>query len=367
MGNKGTGGRPSGSKAVSPIQIDPSVKPTRIKQDPSNMKYICTCCGKEYPTQKGNFPVSNSMLYAGNNGYISICKPCVEKLYQQLIGFYSGNEEHAIEHCCRLFDWYYSDDVVSMTKNISRDRSKISVYPSKMNLRNVEGTTYLDTVKEQHGNKILKFSDIAEPAEEGEESDGIRAPLATKETIMFFGFGYTDEDYDFLLNQYTDWTTRYECKTKAQEELFKNLCIAQLTLQKAQLRGSTKEVTDTMKTFQELLGTANLKPSQTNDNALADQNTFGTLIKKWENERPIGEADEEWKDVDGINHYINTYFLGHLCNLVHVENDYEAEYREELAKYTAKPPEYSSDEISETSILDKFSTKKKQDDDGSAS
>lgn len=358
-------GRPVGGNKLeyaklsssSAIKIDPAVKIKKIEQDPDGIKYKCSCCGKEYTAQKGNFPVTNSMLYEGNNGYLTICKSCVEKYYQQLVGVYSGNEEHALEHCCRLFDWFYSNDVVAMTKNISQGRSKVSVYPSKMNIKQVQdkGKTYLDTIriKHQQDDKIMDVEDIITP-DETAESIGERA---SKDTIMFFGFGYNDEEYLFLEDQYADWTTRYECKTKAQEELFKSICIAQLTIQRAQRRGSTKEVTDAMKTFQDLLGTANLKPSQTNDNALADQNTFGTLIKKWETERPIAEADEEWKDVDGINKYINTFFLGHLCNLVHVENDYEEQYREEMAKYTVTPPVYEEDEMGETALLDKFSNK----------
>ncbi len=341
--------------STSQIKIDQSVKIKKIEQTPAGGKFKCSCCGKEYTSQKGNFPVSNSVLFEGNNGFLTICRSCVEKYYQQLIGVYSGNEEHALEHCCRLFDWYYSDDAVAMTKNISQGRSKVSVYPSKMNMVQIrdKGTTYLDTVRDKHGNKIMDANDIATP-DEMADGAGTKAPI---ETIMFFGFGYSDQEYIYLGDQYGDWTTRYECKTKAQEELFKSICIAQLNVQRAQSRGSTKEVNEAMKTFQDLLGTANLKPSQTNDNALADQNTFGTLIKKWETERPISQPDEDWKDVDGISKYIDTYFLGHLCNLVHVENDYEEQYREEMAKHTVTPPEYEEDEMGETSLLDKFSNK----------
>ena len=356
-------GRPVGGNKIektkrsssSAIKIDPAVKIKKIEKDPEGTKYKCSCCGKEYSSQKGNFPVSNSMLYEGNGGYITICRSCVEKYYQQLVGVYSGNEEHALEHCCRLYDWYYSDEAVAMTKNISQGRSRVSVYPSKMNIVQVskEGKTYLDTIRNRHNDKIMNIDDIPTP-DETAESIGERV---SKDIIMFFGFGYTDEEYLFLEDQYADWTTRYECKTKAQEELFKSICIAQLTIQRAQRRGSTKEVTDAMKTFQDLLGTANLKPSQTNDNAIADQNTFGTLIKKWENERPIASPEPEWQDVDGIHKYIDTYFLGHLCNLVHVKNDYEEQYRKEMEKHTVTPPVYEEDEAGETALLDKFSNK----------
>ena len=124
---------------------------------------------------------------------------------------------------------------------------------------------------------------------------------------------YSDEEYEYLESEYQSWTTRHECKTKAQEEIFKGLCIAQLTIRRARQNGTNKEFTDAIKTFQDLLGAANLKPSQTNDNALVEQNTFGTLIRRIENERPIREALPEWKDVDDIERYIDTYFLGHMA------------------------------------------------------
>lgn len=338
--------------SASAVKVDSEIKLKKITQASSEGKYRCSCCGKEYKGQKGNFPVSNSVLYAGNNGYVTICRHCIERYYQQLIEFYSGNEEHAIEHCCRLFDWYYSTDAAAMTKNASKGYSRISMYPSKMNMLQIreKGTSFLDTLRERYGNRIMKEEDIHEA--EGNDS------AASREMILFFGFGYSDEEYAFLGKQYTDWITRYECKTKAQEELFKNICISQLTIQRAQQGGNTREVADAMKTFQDLLGTANLKPNQTNDNALADQNTFGTLIKKWENDEPISEPEEEWQDVDGIHRYIDTWFLGHLSNLVHVKNDYESEYLQERDKYTVTPPSYEEDEdTGETSLLDKFSDK----------
>ncbi len=349
----GTKQRYTQLSSASTVKVDSNVKMKKIIQDPPAGKYRCSCCGKEYKSQKGNFPVTNSWLDENNNGYLTVCRSCIEKYYQQLIEFYSGNEEHAIEHCCRLFDWYYNTDAAAMTKNASKGYSRISMYPSKMNMVQIrdKGTTFLDTLRERYSNRIMSEEDI-------QSAESENSATVSKETIQFFGFGYSDEEYAFLAKQYTDWTTRYECKTKAQEELFKNICISQLTIQRVQKNGAAREVADAMKTFQDLLGTANLKPNQTNDNALADQNTFGTLIKKWENDAPIAEPDEEWKDVDGIHRYINTWFLGHLSNLVHVKNDYEEEYEREKEKYTVVPPTYEEDEdVGETSILDKYSNK----------
>lgn len=357
MADKREAVRQKGARAV---KVDSSVKLSR-RDASQNEVYKCACCGKEYTTQKGNFLASKSILYKGNNGYITICRECAERYYLQLIGYYSGNEEHALERCCQLFDWYYHEDISAMVKGKVglNSASALAQYASKMNIANFasKGTTYLDTVRDRaEREKTIDAEDVRQVEETAEESANIdNVPV---DTIKFFGYGYTSEEYEYLAEQYGDWCARYECKTKAQEELFKSLCVAQVNVQRAQKRGNTKEVNEAMKMFQDLLGAANIKPNQINDYALADQNTFGTLIKKWENERPISEPAEEWKDVDGIYKYVDTYFLGHLCNLVHVKNDREEAYRREMEKYTVKPPAYEEDEIGgETALLDKFSDK----------
>ena len=341
--------------SASEINVNPAAVVKKITPKETKGEYKCSCCGKVYSYQKDNFPVSNSILFAGNNGYLTVCRNCIDKYYLQLVEFYSGNEEHAIEHCCRQFDWYYSNDAVAMTKNISAGRSRILMYPSKMNMVQIKnkGTTYLDTLRERSNEKIMSVEDIEKSQPTEDKKNEIE-----REAIAFFGLGYTPEDYTFLWQQYQDWVSRYECQTKAQEELFKNICITQLAIQKAQRSGNVRAANDAMKTFQDLLGTANLKPSQNNDNALAEQNTFGTLIKKWESERPICEPEKEWEDVDGINKAIDTFFLGHLSNLVHVKNDNAQLYLDEMAKYSVKPPVYEDDEeVGETSLLDKYSDK----------
>ena len=347
------------------LKINSSMKLQKIEPTAGAGRYKCTCCGKEYASQKGYFPVSNSILFAGNGGFIPVCRECVERYYMQMIGVFSGNEEHAIRRVCQIFDWYYNDEVAAMTKDVSSGRSKISMYPNKMNLVQIKnkGTTYIDTLADEQKFKIMSEEDIKEPETDEETGEQI-TPAVDPETVKFFGYGYTDKEYMYLEDQYGDWSTRYECKTKAQEELFKSLCIAQLTIQKAQRGGTTKDINDAMKTFQDLLGTANLKPSQTNDNALAEQNSFGTLIKKWENEQPIPAPDPKWIDVDGIERYIDTYFLGHLCNLVHVKNDKEAAYRAEMEKTTVRPPTYEEDDLGETSLLDRYSDKETKGVDG---
>lgn len=159
-----------------------------------------------------------------------------------------------------------------------------------------------------------------------------------KELEQFFGEGYSEKDYIYLSYEYDDYCNRYEVDSKALENLIKEIVITQLDIRKK--RAMNEKVDAQQKTLQDLLGSSNLKPVQETGANAVDQESFGTLIKKWENERPIPEPDEAWKDVDGIGKYVRTFFLGHLARLFGKEGDnpYKDEYEEEIEKHTVRPP-----------------------------
>ena len=60
-------------------------------------------------SRKNNFLSSGSPLFKENGGYTTICHSCVDEQYKKLFCFYNGDVSQAIEHCRRLFDWYYND------------------------------------------------------------------------------------------------------------------------------------------------------------------------------------------------------------------------------------------------------------------
>ena len=360
-------GRPQGGNMLekvkqlkqTPTKINSEFKMPKIsiKESDSSRQYTCTCCGKTYSKQEGNFlKAGDSILWQANKGYMPICKSCAEVIFGALTDFFCGNEEKSLQLFCNYMDMYYDEQASAMSaKHLQVGRSRIACYPSKMNTRQVKqkGSTYLDTIKNEvkDSSIIRTANDIITPTDDENEF------VITKEMLKKWGYGLKPEEYEWLNEQEQDWQSRVECRSKPQEELIRTICVAQLNILRAQQSGGNKTA-EAMKTFQDLLASCNLQPRQNTDNDLADQNTFGTLIKQYENERPIPKADEEWEDVDGIKTYIDTWFLGHLCNLTHVSNDYESAYRKELEKFTVKPPVYEDDEEAvDVSLLDKYSDK----------
>lgn len=297
--------------------------------------YYCTRCGREYKTQRGNFPYNQSTLFDGNNHYSHICSSCIDELFEHYTKTL-GSELAALRRICAKLDWYFSPTVFDMTDKTSMEASRCAMYASKLALKQNKGKTFDTTLDEEQLDGVAEVT--------SEIPDKIR---------KFFGDGYSDAEYRFLDEQYKDWRARYECQTKAQEELFKNLSFMQLNIFRAQREGG-KKTPEAMKAFNELLSSAAIKPSQRNDNTLAEQNTFGTLIRKWEETRPIPEPDPEWEDVDGIVRYITIYFIGHLCKMLGLRNKYASMYEREMAKYRVERPEEDEEDEDDASFEKTF-------------
>jgi len=153
-----------------------------------------------------------------------------------------------------------------------------------------------------------------------------------------------DDDLLFLENEYEDWVGRYECQTKAQEEIFERICFNKLDAAKARKEG--KPTKDIDKSLQDLLATQNITPRQNagSMDAMSDAQTFGTLIQKWENTRPIPEVDEDLKDVDKMGLYIDAFYRGHMSKMLDIPNKYSHIYEKVMDKYTVKKRDYGIDD-----------------------
>lgn len=162
-------------------------------------------------------------------------------------------------------------------------------------------------------------------------------PVA-KDVISFWGKGFSNSDYNFLEDYYNDIIISYEHDSPIQRNIYKNMAITQLEANKARSENRINDYDKLMKSLSNLMNDANIKPVQETGANAAEQATLGLLIKKWENERPIPDPEDEFKDVDGIMKYVQVWFLGHLSRMLNIENSYSKIYEDELEKYTVDNP-----------------------------
>ena len=323
--------------------IEPQNNQNKKSVISSKDKFTCFYCEREYV--ETNFYNSNSEFYS-YIGKIPYCKQCIERFYQQYFDRYTNEgcltpEKKAVQRLCMALDIYYRDDVFTSAMNKIKT-SGMNISPMYQYMKMIHLSQY-NRKKETYENTITEAEQ--ENFAMASISDLSSEITVDQKTIDFFGTGFNDEDYKFLKREYDDWTARHECNTKAQEEVIKDICFNRLQNLKALRRGEdTKDITAS---FQKMLDAGKLQPKQNAGDATADNQTFGTLIDKWENERPLPEIDEELRDVDKIGVYIDTFFKGHLAKMMGLKNGLSNLYNKFMKKYTVEKPEYDNDENSE--------------------
>ena len=121
-------------------------------------EFYCCRCQKQYKRQKSNFPASQSSLYKGNGGYLTICNNCVDELFEHY-KYAIGNEADAIRRICLKFDIYWNPEIYSMLNKASTSQSRVRAYISKTNLYKYIGKTFDDTLDEEYIQKLEAEAD----------------------------------------------------------------------------------------------------------------------------------------------------------------------------------------------------------------
>ena len=298
-------------------------KPEYSKQDLK--EYTCAVCRRRYKGKDRKFAKSYSMIYTGNDNCMTVCKPCVYSIYEEYLDKYEGDERKAIKRICMMFDLYFSEEIVEKAGTGKLNyANKMAAYLKLLNLKEYLKKTYDDYLFGEE----YKEEEKEERKGKKEEEKGV-----SEKYIKTWGFGFNVEEYKLLNNKYSEWKSKVIIDGVARESLVRDLCVIKLQQQKALQEGEVDLYNRLQKTYQDTLSSANLKPIQTENDDKIREKPLGVLIEMFENENPIPEPLEEWKDTDKIVKLFNTYFLGHLCKMLNIKNRYSEMYEKEMNKY----------------------------------
>lgn len=323
----------------------------------SSEKSVCCRCGTAYSRRKGYFPVSYAILYKGT-GYIPICKDCIDKMYEAYLA-QCNDAKTAVHQMCRKLDLYWSDNVFEIVSRKATTRTMMTQYIAKINTITYAGKSYDDSLVERGSlwGFINADENIIEEIE-AEEPTGIynETPDVPDDIVAFWGQGYAPSMYETLEKKFSYYKSRFPQEDEIDlgtERLLRQICVLEATIDRDSAAG--RPVEKSVNTYNTLLGSLNLKPTQKKDDSdiTIDSTPFGVWVHRWENQRPIPEPDPELQDVDGIVRYISIWFLGHLCKMLGIKNTYCKLYEDELAKMRIERPEYE-DEDDETMFNDIF-------------
>lgn len=284
----------------------------------------CPKCGKWLPSEAGFYMDRN---YVG--GRFIVCKKCVQEMVEQRKN--ANDESHeskeTVMAACQFMNIPYLDDVYvnCVTACMAQLGERYSTSPFIAYVRKIKSLQQYDGMT--WADSILPDDDIDENV-----SDRM---------AQLFGKGFTAEDYKYLENEYDDWCTRTEVDTKSQQTYVKQICLQSLEIYKDRKAG--KDVSKKLEVLDRLMSSSNLQPKQNVGNAATDSLSLGEMIDKWEQEKPIPEPSEEFKDVDGIGEYVRVWFAGHLAHALGLKNAYSKEYDDYVKEYTVSKPEEIED------------------------
>ncbi|MEI2465004.1 hypothetical protein [Niallia taxi] len=292
-------------------------------------KIRCSACGAfKKPT---DYYVSYSPFHKAT-GKLHVCKVCVSKPID--------SKETLIDTLRKIDKPFIETLFISSTEESEKTGKSVwGLYMKNVSMGQYKTFNWNDSEFEGfQSEKLVK----ADPLTEIEDEEIDLSKEEMRYLINFWGKGFDIESYIWLQQEYEDFLNRYECDSKGMELLIKEICLQQLDIKTRRSNG--EKVDQQLKTLQDLLGSSNLKPVQETGANAVEQETFGTLIKKYENEKPIPEPEERWKDVDKVSKYVRVFFLGHLTRMLGLKNEYEEEYWDEIDKLTVEEPVLDEEE-----------------------
>lgn len=306
----------------------------------NNDYLVCPMCGEWLKADTGFYSDSKY-----STGRFPVCKRCLLQMVEQRTG--DNDEPHetkeSVQRVCQFMDVVYDD-------NFYEQCVKGALDETKEKNRNAPWSTYITALKSLPNWRGYTWKDSSFNDGESASIEEDRKPRT--EIVKMFGSGFTTEDYLYLQDQYDDWCNRTAVDSKSQQLYVVRICFKQLDIWKAQKAGIDTSKLDA--SLNELMNAANLQPRQNVSNAATDSLTFGQLIERWEQEKPIPEPSDEFKDVDGIGKYIRVWFTGWLCKALGLNaNVFTKEYDEEIAKYVVEKPDYT-DEGGADAIYDRL-------------
>lgn len=314
---------------------------------------VCMSCGKELSVNQNNFFMSNSDFHKSNSAIAKIVKKSKGNTLE------SRNFVPYCKDClCSVLDFKHNTNTILIPLHLMDRPFLQDVWESTIATKPIGSAsdssifgTYLKNINLNH--KDLTFKDgesegmetIEEPMFEGQQVK--LSKKAIKILQDYWGFGYSNETYDYLENERLKLEMSFECKDQGMRLILNDICWFNYDIFEKRKRG--EDVSKLITSRQALMNDGNLKPMQSSGANATEQLSYGLFMEKVENTRPTGEPDPLWADVDGLKKTVRVWFLGHLCSLMGIQNrlskEYQDEYNAELARHTVEKDDDIIDEI----------------------
>ena len=284
----------------------------------------CRKCMKMRPASEFYDCVDAGFVDA--NGLMSVCKDCIQLMYDKL---YAKNNsmEKTIHKLCTSLNMQFSNEAVSATKahintlleNGKKVNAIFSIYKMKltatkksMDKQGMEDQTYED-VGTIFTTEAINTKEIPIP----------------QDVLTFWGKDLARNDIEFLEEQYANFKQTHKADTYAEIVLLKQVCYTLLDIKTA--RKATDSTDKLVKELQDLMKNLAISPNAINAaNADKGLETFGLWIQDIETQEPAqwlstDPRGDMYRDVGNVEEYFLKYFVRPLKNFITGSKDFNIE------------------------------------------
>ena len=310
-------------------------RPKAVGQQKETPKSYCRMCQKMLSLDSF-YEATNPML--DKNTKMSICKDHCNEIYDMYYSIHN-NLEIALQLTCEDLDVRFSNEALIQAKShieslVTKGKVAEKVfgyYKSKLGSTN-KSSTKMDSFRYKDSDfNFIKETNL----EDFQNIDLYDHSNISEDVVKYWGKGRETWEYEYLEEEIYKIKSSFECPDYGMEMIMRDISFINLDIEKIRQSGKdTKgDINKIIETRSKLMNDAKMKPIQATGAEANDQFTFGTLIKKLENERPTDEPLDEWKDPDNFEKW-QKIFVGSLADMNDIDNDTVKEYKEIIKPYT---------------------------------
>jgi len=302
-----------------PIKKAPEAMVTKTGE--TVLTNYCRKCMKELPAKEFYECVDTGFI--DSNGLMSVCKNCIQSIYDSIFDE-TQSIEKTIHKICISLNIRFSNEAVSATKThintllesgknvnalFSIYKMKLTAMKKSMDKSGLEDMTY-DDIGTIYTSEIINTKEIPIP----------------EDVRVFWGNDVTRLDIEFLETQYANFKQTHKADTYAEIVLLKEVCYTMLNIKK--LRVNNDDTQKAVKELQDLMKNLAISPNVANMNsANKGMDTFGLWIQDIEREEPAQWLKSDprgdiYRDVANTDEYFKKYVSRPTKNLITGNKDF---------------------------------------------
>lgn len=289
-------------------------------------KYYCRKCMKSLSDDNFYKAIDGGLV--DSNGKFSVCKSCVQDIYD-IIYKETGTMEKTIHRLCTVFNVKFTNEALDATKThvqtLMDNGKNVSAIFSIYLMKLIATKKSMD----KSGANDFQYEDVGVIFTE--KQIDIQEIAIPQEVIDFWGGDIPRSDIQYLEREYANFKNTHKADTYAEQVLLKQVCFTLLDIKKA--RAQQDDTGDLIKEMQSLMQKLAISPNAVKASSTGGVDTFGLWIQDIEKEEPAqwlktDPRGDMYRDVGNVEDYFQKFIVRPLKNFILGSRDFNVDERE---------------------------------------